>query len=504
MSDRILKDLDFDYYNRLFRKTAGDGYGLAVCTRTGKPLWISAEPASERMTEAIESLQKKNTLTATPEDSEDKYISLNGHGTLLCHPIRSNSDEPIGWLAALTTQNGNGQPAKDTQDGMEALNDIGLGIVREYELNSELENLTEELSERYEELNLVYDMGRLGKSNGMKNEIFNQMVKLCVKYMDADMVFFVKSKKKQVFYTVNSHHENVKIELLIKNIQNKLFSFVASAKECVIINEKNDYRRHLIFSGLPYRILIVPIFIDKRVKAILVILRHQEKPDFSNSDRNLVEAMASEAGILLQNQNMYFELQLFTEQMAASLIESIDAKDPYTRGHSDRVNLFSVEIGKIIGLSENNLHSLYWASLLHDLGKIGVPDTVLTKPGRLTADEFAIIKMHPERGYAILKHVKRLREALPGIRHHHERLDGNGYPHELVGEEIPLHGRIIAVADTYDAITSTRSYRPARNNDEAMNRIRKAAGTQLDPEIVDAWIRLVESRPDIFQAREAV
>jgi HD-GYP domain-containing protein (c-di-GMP phosphodiesterase class II) len=316
--------------------------------------------------------------------------------------------------------------------------------------------------------------------------------------MGMDMAFFVRPERKQVFHAINFTDEETDINLLLENIQSKIYPFVATSKKCVIFNEETDRRSNLFLKGLPYRILVVPIIIKTQVKAILLILKHEKKTFFTNSDRNLIKVMASQASIIIQNQYMYSELQLFTEQMSVALIESIDAKDPYTRGHSDRVNSFSVEIGRVMGLSEADLRILYWASLLHDLGKIGVPDKILTKPSKLTKEEYALLKMHTEQGYNILKYVKYLEESLPGIRHHHERYDGKGYPNGLEGEKIPLHARIIAVADTYDAMTSTRSYRPSYTHEEAMNEIEEVAGTQLDQEIVNAWIQVIENRQGIF------
>lgn len=501
MSDYILKEIDFEYYNRLFIKTAGESYGLAMCTREGEPLWVSAGLAKKMVREALTVFQNKNNLATTEEETEDKHISLNGKGILLCHLIHSSNNGPIGWLAALSKDPGNKGNDECSKMVIEALRDLSPGILREYELNSELNSMTKELSERYEELNLIYNMGNLSKKHERGHEIFIQMVKLCTIYMGADMVFFIRPEKKQVFHTINSNNKEIDINFLVERIRDKIYSFVAYSKKSIVFNEDANQKFDLRLNALPYKVLAAPIFLKKKVIAVLAIFKGDNKTNFTNSDRNLLEVMANQAGIIIQNRHLYSEQQLFIEQMVTALIESIDAKDPYTRGHSDRVNSFSIAIGEAMGLSEHSLKTLYWASHLHDLGKIGVPDVILTKKGKLTDEEFTVIKMHPDRGYNILKDIKYLKESLPGIRHHHERYDGTGYPQGLKGKEIPLHARIIAVADTYDAMTSTRSYRAARSQEETIEEIKRVAGTQLDKRVVQTWIQIIN---DSMPAAKAI
>jgi HD-GYP domain-containing protein (c-di-GMP phosphodiesterase class II) len=158
-----------------------------------------------------------------------------------------------------------------------------------------------------------------------------------------------------------------------------------------------------------------------------------------------------------------------------------------------------MEIGRAMALSAEEIDNLHWGALLHDVGKIGIPDAVLCKPARLTPDEYAFIMVHPERSYEILRHIDRLAGALPGARHHQEKFDGTGYPHGLKGKNIPLQARVIAVADTYDSITSSRAYRAGRSHEFALEEIRRVAGTQLDPEIVDVFLDLCAADPEWVQ-----
>jgi len=168
------------------------------------------------------------------------------------------------------------------------------------------------------------------------------------------------------------------------------------------------------------------------------------------------------------------------------LAAAIDEKDPYTRGHSGRVAKYSVIIGEQMGLDAEALDKLRISALLHDVGKIGIDDRVLKKPGALTDEEFHIMKQHPVKGANIMRPVPQLKEMLPGIELHHECVDGRGYPYGLKKEQIPMMARIIAVADTFDAITTNRPYQSAMDLDFALKRVRELAGTRFDPEIVTA------------------
>jgi HD-GYP domain-containing protein (c-di-GMP phosphodiesterase class II) len=184
------------------------------------------------------------------------------------------------------------------------------------------------------------------------------------------------------------------------------------------------------------------------------------------------------------------ELFLGTVRMLAA---AIDEKDPYTRGHSDRVARYSMLIGKQMGLTDEEIDRLRIAALLHDVGKIGVDDRVLKKPGSLTSEEFAIMKQHPSKGANIMRPVAQLAAMLPGIELHHEQVDGLGYPYGLRGEEIPLMARIISVADTLDAMTTNRPYQSAKELEEALVHIRAVTGTKFDQAVVDALEVIVHS-----------
>jgi putative nucleotidyltransferase with HDIG domain len=185
----------------------------------------------------------------------------------------------------------------------------------------------------------------------------------------------------------------------------------------------------------------------------------------------------------------YAEQQRAYDRTVRTLIAAVETKDLYTRGHSERVAAASVLIARAIGMREDRVASLRYAGMLHDIGKLGVPTRVLQKSGGLTDDEFAAIQRHPMQGLEIVREIDFLDEANAGIMHHHERIDGLGYPMGLVGPQIPEFARVIAVADAFDSMTTTRSYRGARTLEEAVTELRRCAGTQFDPPMVEALVR---------------
>ncbi len=176
-----------------------------------------------------------------------------------------------------------------------------------------------------------------------------------------------------------------------------------------------------------------------------------------------------------------------------AIVSSLEEKDSYTHGHSLRVAEYAVILGEALELSESELRDLELSALLHDIGKIGIPDYVLLKPGRLTKSEFEIMKSHPVRTARILEKISALDRIIPGVKYHHERWDGLGYPDGLRGEEIPLFARIILIADTYDAMTSTRPYRLALDKSVAFEELRRCSGTQFDGQLVETFIAAIES-----------
>jgi HD-GYP domain-containing protein (c-di-GMP phosphodiesterase class II) len=189
---------------------------------------------------------------------------------------------------------------------------------------------------------------------------------------------------------------------------------------------------------------------------------------------------------LRQNQELFLET-------IRTLAAAIDAKDPYTRGHSERVSSYSMAIARHLGLSQEEVFRVRIASILHDVGKLGIRDGILNKPGGLTDEEFAVMRQHPGIGAQIMAPIRMLKDIIPGIRNHHETWDGQGYPDQLVGEQIPMVARIIGVADTFDAMTTTRPYQQAMELDYVLQKMTSMSGSRFDPRVVEALLAAVNA-----------
>jgi putative nucleotidyltransferase with HDIG domain len=238
------------------------------------------------------------------------------------------------------------------------------------------------------------------------------------------------------------------------------------------------------------RFVCVPLMRDHRPLGVLLAVDKNDATEFSSVDLKLLNNVGNQCSIFLENAALYHDMQDLFMGVLHALTRSIDAKDAYTRGHSQRVAELSRALARRIGLSDEQCERVYLSGLLHDIGKIGVPEAVLTKPGRLTADEFAAIRKHPAIGAQILGNIRQLQDIIPGVLSHHERWDGHGYPHALAGDDIPLMGRIICVVDSFDAMKSTRTYRPALPLATVLQEIMRCAGSQFDPALARVFVTL--------------
>ncbi|HNV68452.1 MAG TPA: HD domain-containing protein, partial [Candidatus Ozemobacteraceae bacterium] len=256
-------------------------------------------------------------------------------------------------------------------------------------------------------------------------------------------------------------------------------------------------------SGFVTRSMIcVPMRLKDEVIGVIQVLNRTGDIPFNDHDVEILEAVANQAVSALDNARLYENIQRVYLSTVEVLATAIDAKDPYTHGHSRRVTDYSVAIAEEMGLSKAEIDNVRYAGLLHDVGKIGIKDSIIGKPERLTDEEYNIIKRHPSIGADILKPVEFLSDKIPGVLHHHEYYDGRGYPDHLKGEDIPFIGRVICVADAFDAMTSDRPYRKGLNVNVAIGELKKFSGKQFDPACVDAFLRAFEKK--IFQWFEKV
>lgn len=262
---------------------------------------------------------------------------------------------------------------------------------------------------------------------------------------------------------------------------------------------------HAGFAKLGQSVLVHPVSRDDNVIGVLIAgEKRGPDPAVSNVDMKLLGATAASMGIFLENAALYEDLNTMFLGTLEALTASIDAKDTYTSGHSQRVAHLTKLLAKNMGRDEHTIGRMHIAGLVHDVGKIGVPEAVLTKPGRLTEEEFAWIRKHPEIGYRILKDIPQFRDILPGVLYHHERFDGKGYPEGLQGDDIPMVARLISLADAFDAMSSTRTYRKTLSRPEVIQEIIDCAGTQFDPELAPIFVKLDFSEYDRLFAEHRV
>lgn len=271
-----------------------------------------------------------------------------------------------------------------------------------------------------------------------------------------------------------------------------------SGKELIVPDAQSDPRFFKELdkkSGLITRdILGVPVKTKSRTVGVIEAI-NKKTGHFSADDLETLKTLSSFIAVAIENSRLYMELKETFYVTAETLAETIELRDPYTGGHTSRVKEYSMKIGQHMGLRNKDLEILMMSAILHDVGKIGVSDKVLLKQDHLDKDELKQMAMHPRAGAELLGKVKRLKDIIPGIRNHHENYNGTGYPDGLLKNDIPIIARIIAVADTYDAMTTDRPYRKGLSHETALSELKRCSGTQFDPEVVTAFLTVYADAP---------
>lgn len=265
--------------------------------------------------------------------------------------------------------------------------------------------------------------------------------------------------------------------------------------ELILLSKKGP--PHLSTEGPPPDSSITSIMaaaMPTRMKSIgsIVLLRNTDKPDFTREHSQLLNVFAAHTASAFENARLYGQLWDMNLEVIRSFAQAVEAKDVYTRGHSERVAIYATHLGNRLGLGKDDLHQLYTGGILHDIGKIGIPDVILNKPAKLTTEEFAVMQRHPELGRAILNQVTSFGDILPIIFYHHERVDGGGYPMGLHQEEIPYLARILCVVDSFEAMTSDRAYRKALPMNVVRDILREGAGKQWQDDLINIWLEEIE------------
>ena len=246
-------------------------------------------------------------------------------------------------------------------------------------------------------------------------------------------------------------------------------------------------------SRCPTSAIGVPVDGQNGPRGAVVALRSGDCAPYTLDELKLLTLFAAHASLCFESNQACAKLKSVNGEIVFSLVHAVEAKDTYTRGHSERVSRYAAKLARFLGMSEQEVELVRTAGVLHDIGKIGVPDIILNKKGPLTAQEVPAMRQHPAIARTILGKVESLSGVLPIVYHHHERFDGSGYPDGLTGDEIPYLARLVSVVDGFEAMTSDRAYHKARSVDAARNILRDGAGSQWDAEMVNAWLQLLDA-----------
>jgi HD-GYP domain-containing protein (c-di-GMP phosphodiesterase class II) len=370
--------------------------------------------------------------------------------------------------------------------------------VRVNTLEQELNSLSTQLANAYEELTLIDQISGGMRVNRSSADFFRQacldvMQVLSVRGMGVALRHD-KMREDPVLYgemSLPPGHVHRLAEQLLVTLRDR--------KSPILVNDLHHDKNFHWLSDLATQLIAVPMLRRDQVLGCLFALDKVGGGggEFDSVDSKLLSSIANESAIYLENAMLFGDVHGLMMGLLHSLTSAVDAKDAYTCGHSERVALLSRCLASRMQLTDNEVERIYMAGLLHDVGKIGVPESVLQKTGRLTPDEFELMKKHPQIGARILNDVKQLEDIIPGVLHHHERYDGKGYPFGLTARDIPLMGRIICLADCFDAMTSNRTYRKALPVELALIEIRRCSGTQFDPVLAEVFLRI---RADEFRA----
>ncbi|MEM8783518.1 MAG: HD domain-containing phosphohydrolase [Planctomycetota bacterium] len=356
----------------------------------------------------------------------------------------------------------------------------------------ELQGLSSELADTYEELSLLYRMSTSLRVNQSASDVIRDACDELHQVVGFSWVAFclghndrLEDVDRATVVVSTREHDRTKV----REVADALTEHLREQPGPVILDDTAEMGV-LGLEELGKNLLVIPLVIEGEVLGVMFGGDRLDGEMLSSIDAKLCESFAGSLTIYLENHMLYGDAQSMFLGALHALTAAIDAKDSYTHGHSERVALLARMLAEDTGLDHATCERVYLAGLVHDVGKIGVPEAVLCKPGRLTDEEFGLIKLHPQIGATIIKDIRQMQDLVPGVLYHHERYDGRGYPHGLVGEDIPIFGRLIGLADAFDAMSSHRTYRKALDLEDVLEEIRRCAGAQFDPRLAEAFVAM--------------
>jgi putative nucleotidyltransferase with HDIG domain len=374
------------------------------------------------------------------------------------------------------------------------------------ELQEETSNLSVHLTGAYEEISLLYRLTHNLKISKSDEELGRITLKWLEEVLpakglalqlipisDADKSVTHAARNSTILITHGDCPvDNEEFSALIRYLD------VVNNLRPIVINRLITSREDWPYPSVR-QMVVVPMAEGANLFGWLAVFNHLTDAEFGTVEANLLNTVAAILGIHSGNVELYRQQSDLLAGFVRAFTSAIDAKDPYTCGHSDRVASIAVRLAKELGCDEQMLNTLHLSGMLHDIGKIGINDDVLHKPGKLSNEEFQHIKTHVEIGSRILRDLNNLKDVMPVVLHHHESWDGGGYPENLEGEQIPIAARIVAVADAYDAMSSDRPYREGMSEEKIEQILRNGAGKQWDPEVIDAFFRAIDDIHKITQ-----
>lgn len=357
-------------------------------------------------------------------------------------------------------------------------------------------HLLEKYKVKIKKLMTMEEVGRILNSTLDEMEIRRRAMEAATRLMDAETgsLLLIDPEKDELFFEVALGKKGSVVSEMRLKIGEGIAGWVAKTGKPLISNDVGKDRRHLKQADEKSRfrtksMICTPVRIKDKVIGVLQAINKKKGELFSKWDLNEFNTLANQVAIAIENANLYKELKETFISTAEALADTIEARDAYTGGHTKRVLEYTTIIGEELSLKEVDLENLKLAAVLHDIGKIGVEDSILRKDGKLTEEEDKAMRMHTIIGPKIVENIKQLKLITPGIRHHHETYDGKGYPDLLKGKKIPVMARIISVADTFDAMTTDRPYRKGLPVEVALRELKDHSGVQFDARVVEAFIR---------------
>ncbi|MEL6107677.1 MAG: HD-GYP domain-containing protein [Planctomycetota bacterium] len=363
-------------------------------------------------------------------------------------------------------------------------------------LKSEVDQLTSALASRFEELSLIHGLNQRFTGTLTLGEDPTSVAQLLVE----ELTPCISAKTLAVeIFPDPTHPDQRGVDIFACVGERRSRAQFASIAEATRASAQqgNEHatllQNHFTLDGERLRVAVVPIERPGINLGRMIAIRSVEDPEFGTVEADMMLSTSLMLAVHLINQRQYLQLQSVCETMIQSLASALDAKDSYTCGHSNRVAELSCQLARRLGYDEKQITNIRMGGILHDIGKIGVDDSVLRKPGRLTDEEFDQVKRHPILGFEILRSIDFFQSILPAVRHHHESWDGNGYPDGLVGSDIPRDAQIMAVADAFDAMISDRPYRSGMRLERVTEIFIQGRGQQWAADVVDALLQCQET-----------